>query len=35
MPRLSREAEVALILFLGLTLMALPAALYWLGWLPR
>ncbi|WP_066890697.1 hypothetical protein [Carbonactinospora thermoautotrophica] len=33
--RLSRETEVALILILGLALMALPGLLYALGWLPR
>ncbi len=34
MPRLSREAEVVLLLILGLALMALPGVLYVLGWLP-
>ncbi|KWX00772.1 hypothetical protein TH66_03195 [Carbonactinospora thermoautotrophica] len=33
--RWSREAEVTLILLLGLALLALPALLYELGWLPR
>ncbi len=35
MRQLSREAEVTLILLLGLALLALPALLYRLGWLPR
>ncbi len=35
MPRLSREAEVVLILLVGLVLLALPGLLYRLGWLPR
>lgn len=35
MPRLSRDAKVALIPLAGLALLALPALLYELGWLPR
>ncbi len=35
MRRLSREAKVALILLVGLALLALPGLLYELGWLPR
>ncbi len=35
MRRLSRETEVALILLVGLALLALPGLLYELGWLPR
>ncbi len=34
MRRLSREAEVTVILLVGLGLLALPALLYRVGWLP-